>query len=259
MMTASGSSAAQPLLPHEQYQQQQPQQQHDGQPHCRVWPHSSSRANTTTNNNDNNNDTINSNNNSNNNNSNNSNSNSNSQPQLQQQVLSVIQASLAVAVAVLVTLLDNFPYGFLLFPMAAELHCVGISMVLMSAASAQFVFGVGSQLPEGLGCMIVENIPMLHSMANSVTLLLQETPDKIVPTVIALYISASLLTSTAFCLLGYLRMDQVFLLLPKPVLMGCIGGMGVYILTAGIGAATNVPWEWSSEVLLLQVAQWSKA
>lgn len=52
--------------------------------------------------------------------------------------------------AVLITLLDNFPYGFLLFPGEVDdTSTLGVSMVLLSAAMAQMVFAVQSSLPVG--------------------------------------------------------------------------------------------------------------
>ena len=167
----------------------------------------------------------------------------------------VLQQSLAVLVAVLITVLDNFPYGFLLFPGAEGL---GIAVVLLSAAVAQLVFAVYSDLPVGLGCMIVENTPMLHSMAISVSGTLSSSPEQIIPTLLALYATSSLFTSLAFFLLGYFRLERVFKILPKPVLMGCIAGMGFYIFTAGLGACTGVNWVWNEEHLLAQGRHWPK-
>eukprot|EP00439_Symbiodinium_sp_Y106_P071917 s552_g13.t1 len=172
--------------------------------------------------------------------------------------MSCIQQVLAAGIAVLITVLDNFPYGFLVFPMAHELHGVGVSMVLLSAAVAQAVFSCSSNLPEGLGCMIVENIPMLHSMALSVTTSLAERPDMILPTTLALYATASLATAIAFLLLGFFELERVFMILPKPVLMGCIGGMGIYIVAAGVEASTGISWAWSKAVFLDQAMQWPK-
>lgn len=170
----------------------------------------------------------------------------------------ILQQILAAAVAVLITILDNFPYGFLLFP--GELPGTsgfGISMVLLSAAMAQIVFALLSDLPVGLGCMIVENTPMLHSMALSVSASV-DRPEQIVPTLLALYAVASLLTSLAFFLLGYFQLERIFKILPQPVLMGCIAGMGSYILTAGLAACTGVSWEWTETQLLRQAQHWPK-
>ena len=158
----------------------------------------------------------------------------------------------------LITILDNFPYGFLLFPQSEGAEGLGISIVLLSAAIAQVVFAVYSDLPVGLGCMIVENTPMLHSMALSVSDALSSCPEQIVPTLLALYAASSLLTSLAFFLLGYFQLERVFKILPKPVLMGCIAGMGFYILTAGLGSCTGVAWVWADEQLLAQFQHWPK-
>ena len=171
--------------------------------------------------------------------------------------MSCLQQILAAGIAVLITVLDNFPYGFLVFPMAHELHGLGVSMVLLSAAIAQAVFSCCSNLPEGLGCMIVENIPMLHSMARSVSISLADRPDMTLPTTLALYATASLATAVAFLLLGYFELERVFMILPKPVLMGCIGGMGIYIMAAGVEASTGISWG-SQAAFVEQVAQWPK-
>ena len=104
--------------------------------------------------------------------------------------------------------------GFLLFPHPG----LGISLVLLSAASAQLCFACISDLPYGLGCMIVENTPMLHAMAISVSEGVES--HQVVPTILALYTCASLLTSLAFFLLGFFRLERLFKILPKPVLMG---------------------------------------
>lgn len=110
----------------------------------------------------------------------------------------------------------------------------------------------------GLGCMIVENTPMLHSMSLSVSAFLTDRPEQIVPTLLALYTVASLLTALAFFLLGYFQLERIFKILPQPVLMGCIAGMGFYILTAGLGACTGVSWEWTQDHLLRQGQHWPK-
>ena len=50
---------------------------------------------------------------------------------------------------------------------------------------------------------IVENIPMLHAMANSAARTLEaERPQALIPTTLALYTLATLLTAMAFFLCG---------------------------------------------------------
>lgn len=41
---------------------------------------------------------------------------------------------------------------------------------------------------------------------------------------------------------------------PQHVLLGCISGMGVFILVEGIGISTGIDWSWEPSVLLQQVA-----
>ena len=55
---------------------------------------------------------------------------------------------------------------------------------------------------------IVENIPMLHAMAQSAReRLAAERPQAVLPTTLALYTAATLLTATAFLFCGDLRWD----------------------------------------------------
>ena len=82
---------------------------------------------------------------------------------------------------------------------------------------------------------------MLHSMAKAVTISLADSPE-IISTV----------------QLGYFNLERVFKILPRPVLMGCIAGMGLFILTAGVGACTGIAWEWDEGHLLQQAGCWPK-
>lgn len=40
---------------------------------------------------------------------------------------------------------------------------------------------------------------------------------------------------------------------PRHVLLGCIGGMGMFIATQGIGISTGLPWDFSPQQMLRQV------
>lgn len=43
---------------------------------------------------------------------------------------------------------------------------------------------------------------------------------------------------------------------PRHVLLGCIGGMGMFIATQGIGISTNLPWSFAPQAMLSQFAPW---
>ena len=57
---------------------------------------------------------------------------------------------------------------------------------------------------------------------------------------------------------GYFKMDRVFKSLPRPVLMGCVAGMGSYLLFYGLGTSTSVDWLWTQEALREQGRNWQK-
>ena len=57
---------------------------------------------------------------------------------------------------------------------------------------------------------------------------------------------------------GYSKMDRVFKSLPRPVLMGCVAGMGSYLLFYGLGTSTSVDWLWTQEALREQGRHWQK-
>lgn len=40
------------------------------------------------------------------------------------------------------------------------------------------------------------------------------------------------------------------------MLLGCIGGMGMFIATQGIGISTNLPWSFAPQAMLCQFAPW---
>ena len=44
----------------------------------------------------------------------------------------------------------------------------------------------------------------------------------------------------------------------RPVLMGCLGGMGLFLFSMGLGTASSVAWEWNVETFLEQGKQWPK-
>lgn len=170
----------------------------------------------------------------------------------------VVQQVLANTLATVCNVVNAFAAGILLFP-RVEQQRLGISMVMMSTAASQFVFAMLLKDVPLISLFILENVPMLHSMAMSTYhTLAQDHPQAVIPTVLALYTTASLLTALAFILLGYFKMQHLCNALPKPVLMGCLAGMGIYLFACGLGTSTAVEWDWTSETLAEQTRHWPK-
>ena len=144
------------------------------------------------------------------------------------------QSVLAVLLATLVTVIDNLPYGFLLAPVPGAL---GTKMVLAAAAVSQASLAMYSRLPCALGCSIVENTPFLASMGQSIAA--AAVPEKVLPTILFTYSLSSALTGATMALLGYLRLGALTQLFPKHALLGCVGGMGGFLVSAGLTVASG--------------------
>jgi len=83
----------------------------------------------------------------------------------------------AIIIIVLVTIMDVLPYGLLIFPTAfglPDLNIAGVQMVLFCTAVCQTVLAFMSGLPPATGCMIVENVPFLHTMTTNIVGVLQQ-------------------------------------------------------------------------------------
>ena len=152
----------------------------------------------------------------------------------------------AVLIAALIGVLDNAPYGYLLFPseLAQLAPTVGVAMVLTSAAVSQLAFAFSSRFDCALGCTIVENIPFFRAMADGV--IAREAAavaggpsaavgERAAPTVLALFALSTAATAAACAACARYRLGRFAAYIPRHVLLGCIGGMGAFIFFAGVG------------------------
>ncbi|GMI04254.1 hypothetical protein TrRE_jg5009 [Triparma retinervis] len=89
--------------------------------------------------------------------------------------------------------------------------------------------------------MMVENTSFQHALAQSVatTAFITEggsetCPDTVLPTVLLSFTLTTLLTSLAFFLLGYFNLGKIVYFFPKHVILGCISGIGVFVVQTGL-------------------------
>ncbi|CEM04673.1 unnamed protein product [Vitrella brassicaformis CCMP3155] len=158
-----------------------------------------------------------------------------------------------ILVAGIVAILDNVPYGFLLFPHHhPELAPTGVTMVMLSTIA----FAIFSQFPYAMAGVIAENAPFLHALSTSLAISLESVgrDDQVVSTILVAFVMSTLATGVAFYFLGLLHLGSTTQYFPKHVLLGITGGMGLFIATAGIGVASGVAWSWQSTSLLGQLA-----
>jgi len=78
-----------------------------------------------------------------------------------------------------------------------------------------------------------------------------ENTKSVMATVIASYAISSILTGVIFLLLGLLRLGDLVSFFPRSILLGCIGGVGVFLFLTGVevSAGLDSNMEWNLETM----------
>ncbi|CAL1702683.1 unnamed protein product [Somion occarium] len=154
-------------------------------------------------------------------------------------ILATLVRSLpAVLLGTLLNILDGVSYGMIIFPAGGvfkNLGGVGVSMFFVSAVIAQLTYSFGGSGFEGAnGSMMIEVVPFFHILANSIASDMGENnPHAVLATTVVAFSLSSMLTGLAFFLLGALRMGSLIGFFPRHILVGCIGGVGVFLIITG--------------------------
>lgn len=121
-------------------------------------------------------------------------------------------------------------------------------MFLFSTMIAQLVFTFASKFDNGVGLQMVENVPFCLELARIV---MSEQTDEsdITSTLFFLFGFSSILVGLVFYLLGKVEMGRVVYFFPTHVLIGCIGGIGVFITITAIEVSTNTTFSFSVQGL----------
>ena len=99
---------------------------------------------------------------------------------------------------------------------------------------------LGLALTSGFGCalssVIVENLPFQHAIAEGIVAALPAGVDDpaAAPTLLAALALASLILSVVFAALSALKLGHVMHLFPRHILLGCIGGIGLFLIKSGL-------------------------
>ncbi|KAF9258042.1 hypothetical protein L218DRAFT_878057 [Marasmius fiardii PR-910] len=157
----------------------------------------------------------------------------------------VLNAIPSIMLGSLFNILLGVSYGMLLFPTSAPfagLGPMGVSLFFMTAVVSQFTFTFSSGFSGANGNMMIEVVPFFHILAQSIASQIGvEKAKEVVATTLAAYAISSLLTGLAFLLLGALKLGVIIGFFPRHILMGCIGGMGVFLIQTGITVSLRVP------------------
>jgi len=155
----------------------------------------------------------------------------------------------AVLLGVLLNLLDSLSYGIIIFPkhetMPKTYVQSGISMFLVSTVISQLVYCSGiSNFKGGNGSMMIEVMPFLHIICQVIIDHVGvDHPKEIIATVMVAYSLSTILTGVVFYLLGRFKMGTIMSFFPRHILIGCIGGIGLFLVQTGIEIITGYTFE----------------
>lgn len=138
-------------------------------------------------------------------------------------------------------------YGIIIFPAtdptfpATAVHA-GISMFLTSSLISQLVFTFGgSRFKGAVGSMMIEVMPFLHLMCEIIESKMRGADSRgITATIMVAYASSTILTGIIFLLLGVFRLGNMIQYFPRHILIGCIGGIGLFLIFTGIEVTANI-------------------
>ncbi|TIB63823.1 hypothetical protein E3P78_01586 [Wallemia ichthyophaga] len=150
---------------------------------------------------------------------------------------SVSEVIPATMLGLMLNILDGVSYGMIAFPPGRTFTGFGgdgVSMFLVTCIISQLVFSSGgSVFSGGNGSMIIETVPFFHILVDIIE---KSTSNKheIISTTMVTFALSSLLVGLTFFLLGKMRLGAFIGFFPRHILVGSIGGVGVFLLETGL-------------------------
>lgn len=164
----------------------------------------------------------------------------------------------AVVLGLLLNILDALSYGMILFPLGeplfSHLGADGISMFYVSTIISQVVFSCGGSIFKGgIGSEMIEVVPFFHQMAFTIMNRVgKENPQSVIATTILAFSVSSVLTGLVFFLMGVCGLGSLIGFFPRHILIGCIGGVGYFLLQTGVEVSARLPGTLEYNVHTLQ-------
>jgi sulfate permease, SulP family len=148
----------------------------------------------------------------------------------------------AVMLGALLNVLDGVSYGMIIFPAsgvfaAAALGPAGVSMFFVSTLVSQLVYCAGGSGFAGAnGSMMIEVVPFFHVLAARIEREIVGgggAAEEVIATTLVAFALSSVMTGLAFFALGAARLGTLIGFFPRHILVGCIGGVGVFLVITG--------------------------
>ena len=126
------------------------------------------------------------------------------------------------------------------FPLPGK-EALGIRMFLFATLVGQLVFTFSSQFDNPIGLQMVENVPFCQALASNVIHRVGYGMDALT-TLVVMFGLSSLIVGSVFYLLGKFQLGRIIYYFPNHVLVGCIGGIGLFIVKTGLEVTLNAPF-----------------
>jgi SulP family sulfate permease len=125
------------------------------------------------------------------------------------------------------------------FPIAGK-DALGIRIFLFSTIIGQLAFTYASGFDNPISLQMVENVPFSQTLCRIV---IKHTGFGIesLSTIMFMFGLSSVFVGVIFYLLGRLELGRVTYFFPTHVLVGCIAGIGLYIVKTGVEVTINQP------------------
>lgn len=123
------------------------------------------------------------------------------------------------------------------FPIVGK-EALGIRMFLFSTIIGQLTMTYASNFRNCIALQMVENVPFCQSLTY-IVIQHQGYGKEALSTLFFLFGLSSLIVGAVFYTLGRLEMGKVLYFFPAHVLVGCIGGIGVFIAKTGLEVTAN--------------------
>ncbi|KAK0566420.1 hypothetical protein OC844_000748 [Tilletia horrida] len=155
----------------------------------------------------------------------------------------------AVVLGLLLNLLDGVSYGMIAFPNSnpifAHFGGDGVAMFFVTCIISQLVYSLGgSVFKAGNGSMMIEVVPFYHILVRKIIEEIGDSnPAAVIATTCMAMALSSVLTGLVFLLLGLLRLGVLIGFFPRHILVGCIGGVGIFLLETGFEVAGRLESE----------------
>jgi SulP family sulfate permease len=149
----------------------------------------------------------------------------------------------SIILVVLLNLFLSISFGSAFFPASWEFpeevpRTIGVQLFLFSTTIGQIVLNHKSQFTAPVGMMMAENISFMLTICNIVNEH-QGHGVEAFSTVLVTFSLSSIVVGLAFYLFGRLKLGSLINCFPRAVIVGCIGGIGVFIFKTGMEVSTN--------------------